>query len=390
MIRKLFYVFSFAAISTSAVPTATAHPGCVPVAIWMVPGGKEIKAKEVIDRAARSSIVLLGETHDSFEDHRWELQMLAELYALRPHMVIGFEMFPRQVQKALDRWVGGELTEAEFLKQARWNEFWRFDPALYMPIFHFARMNRIPMIALNIDAKLRRAVRDKGFDNVPESEREGIKRPAVAGIEYLDRLLDIYREHDPAGAKRPDVSRDDAGFRRFVEVQELWDGAMAQALNAARALPGDPLVVGIMGQGHVVYGDGVPHQLKALGVTDVMTLLPWDHEQDCKEFVAGYADAVFGVLPPAQPVVHRQLLGIHIEFKNKTVHILHVAKGSIAEAAGLHAGDVIVQIAGQPVKHNIDVIEAVHRQAPGTWLPIKVMRKDELVDIVAKFPPRKP
>ena len=374
-----------------ALPTPLyAHPACVPVATWMVPGGREIKAKEVLDRAARSSVVLLGEAHDSYEHHRWQLQMLAELYALRPNMVIGFEMFPRRVQKALDRWVGGELTEAQFLKESDWNQFWSFDPALYMPIFHFARMNRIPMIALNVGVPLRQAVREKGFDKVPEREREGVKRPAVASIEYLDRLLEAYREHETSGVKHPDATRDDAAFRRFVDVQLLWDAAMAQALNAARALPGDPLVVGIMGQGHIIHGDGVPHQLKALGVTDVTTLLAWDHEADCKEFVAGAADAVFGVLAPAQPRVHRQLLGIRIGTKDKAVHVISVGKGSLAEAAGMRAGDIIVEIAGQPVARSADVIEAVHRQAPGTWLPLKVKRQDEVIEIVAKFPPRKP
>lgn len=60
------------------------------------------------------SVVLLGETHINPEHHRWQLQMLATLYAARPDMVIGFEMFPRRVQKILDQWVAGELTESEF------------------------------------------------------------------------------------------------------------------------------------------------------------------------------------------------------------------------------------------------------------------------------------
>ena len=68
-------------------------------------------------------------------------------------MVIGFEMFPRRVQPALDRWVAGELTEAEFLQQAEWGKVWSMPAELYLPLFHFARMNRIPMLALNIDAE---------------------------------------------------------------------------------------------------------------------------------------------------------------------------------------------------------------------------------------------
>jgi hypothetical protein len=305
-------------------------------------------------------------------------------------MVIGFEMFPRRVQKALDRWVAGELSEADFLKESDWNTVWRFDPGLYMPLFHFARMNRIPMVALNISDPLRNAVRKNGFDAVPADEREGLERPAAAGGPYLERLLEVFREHDVRGKKRADATRDDPDFRRFVEMQELWDGAMAQALRAAQARPGQPLVVGILGRGHVEHGDGVPYQLKALGVADITTLLPWDRDSDCKELVAGFADAVFGVAAPAAGKSPRPLLGIRIELKDGAVQVIEVQKGSIAEAADLRAGDVITEIAGQPVKRNTDVIAAVRRQAPGTWLPLKIKRHDKPMEIVAKFPPREP
>ena len=362
----------------------------MPVGTWMVPGGAPLAGKEVIARAAQRSIVLLGEVHDSAEHHRWQLQTLAGLHALRPDMVIGFEMFPRRVQEALDRWVSGELSEADFLKAADWNTVWRFDPGLYMPLFHFARMNRIPMVALNISDPLRNAVRKKGFDGVPQAEREGLERPAAASGAYLDRLLEVFREHNAGGKKRADAGRDDADFRRFVEMQELWDGAMAQALRAAQARPGRPLVVGVMGRGHVAHGDGVPYQLKALGVGDVATLLPWGQDNDCKELVAGLADVVFGVAAPAPAESRRQLLGIRIELKDAAVHVVEVQKGSVAAAADLRTGDVITEIAGQPVKRNTDVIAAVQRQAPGTWLPLRIKRNDEPMEIIAKFPPLEP
>jgi uncharacterized iron-regulated protein len=379
--------------SATAVPVEAAQASgkaCVPVGTWMVPGGARVDGKEVIARAAQRSIVLLGEVHDSAEHHRWQLQTLAGLHALRPDMVIGFEMFPRRVQEALDRWVSGELSEADFLKAADWNTVWRFDPGLYMPLFHFARMNRIPMVALNISDPLRNAVRKKGFDGVPQAEREGLERPAAASGAYLDRLLEVFREHNAGGKKRADAGRDDADFRRFVEMQELWDGAMAQALRAAQARPGRPLVVGVMGRGHVAHGDGVPYQLKALGVGDVATLLPWGQDNDCKELVAGLADVVFGVAAPAPAESRRQLLGIRIELKDAAVHVVEVQKGSVAAAADLRTGDVITEIAGQPVKRNTDVIAAVQRQAPGTWLPLRIKRNDEPMEIIAKFPPLEP
>jgi membrane-associated protease RseP (regulator of RpoE activity) len=162
---------------------------------------------------------------------------------------------------------------------------------------------------------------------------------------------------------------------------------MAQAIHSALARPKRPLVVGIMGSGHVVHGYGVPHQLRELGIADVTVLLPWDRGVECRELVAGIADAVFGVAAPVVPALRRQRLGIRIEPAAEGVRVAQVDKGSLAEAAGIREGDVIAEMAGLPVKQTSEVSETVQRQAPGTWLPLKVRRGDETVEIIAKFPP---
>lgn len=365
---------------------ASAADVCVPVAAWVAPGGATLDAGRVITDAARRRVVLLGETHESAEHHRWQLQVLAALHAQRPDMVIGFEMFPRRVQQALDRFVAGELSTSDFLKAADWDNVWRMDPALYLPLFHFARMNRIPMVALNIEPALRRAVSKSGFDGVPEREREGVTLPAAPSEAYIDYLLPVYREHEREGGQK-EVSRDDAGFRRFVASQTLWDRAMAQALHGIAARPNRPLVVGIMGSGHLAYGYGVPHQLKDLGVTDIVSLLPWDRDKPCRGLVAGIADAVFGVAALAAQKPSRQRLGVRIETAADGVRIVAVEKASVAEKADLRAGDVITEIAGMPAKRNEVVIAAVRRQAPGTWVPLKVTRDGASLEVVARFPP---
>jgi uncharacterized iron-regulated protein len=365
------------------------NPDCVPAGNWVVPGDGKISGIEVIKRAARRSVVLLGEMHDNPEHHRWQLQTLAALHALRPEMVIGFEMFPRRVQKALDQWVAGELTESEFLAASDWNAVWSTDADLYLPLFRFARMNRIPMLALNIDTRLRKSVAAQGFAGVPENEREGVMAPAAPSTAYLDYLLPIYGEHERGGKKNGEAGRDNPNFRRFVESQQLWDRAMAQALNSALGRAERPLVIGIMGSGHIKYGYGVPHQLKDLGVTDVGMLLPWNSGTACGQITAGLADAVFGVALPSV-VSHersRQRLGIRFEMaQDGGARVLQVEKGSIAEAAGIRESDVIREAAGVSVKQMDDIVEIVKRQAPGTWLPLKLKRGGDTIEIIAKFP----
>ncbi len=384
---------SLAAAAAAAAVVAVAHGGakhatekCVPVAAWVIPGGKPVPGNDIIARASQQSVVLLGETHDSAEHHRWQLQSLAALHALRPDMVIGFEMFPRRVQPALDRWIQGDISAEEFLSASDWKNVWRVDPELYMPLFHFARMNRIPMVALNVDQKLTKEVTAKGFDAIPEERREGVTPAAAPSAAYVDFLLGVYREHEWDDKKKPEASPEDPEFRRFVESQQLWDRAMAQSLAEAAARPSGPLVVGIMGSGHIWHGWGVPHQLKDLGVTKVSSLLPWDQGRECGKLVAGVADAVFGVEAPASGTSKRPRLGVLIEPAPDGVRILKVEKGSVAEAAGLRDGDVVAEVAGQRAAQPADLSQAVQRQAPGTWLPLKIRRDSDTLEIVAKFP----
>ncbi len=364
---------------------------CVPLAGWSVPGAGMASNPNVIAHAAEKSIVLLGETHINQGHHRWQLQTLAALYAIRSDLVIGFEMFPRRVQAVLDQWVAGKLNEKEFLAAAEWDKVWNTDAKLYLPLFHFARMNRIPMLALNIETHLRRLVSKNGFEGVAVEDREGVTRPAEPSDAYLDYLLPIYKQHDRKDKTKSKIGRFDPDFRRFVASQQLWDRAMAQILHAALNVSSDskkPLVVGIMGTGHILHGYGVPHQLHDLGVKDVAALLPWDTGRSCKRFVPGVADAVFGVLPhisdPFQPQYQR--LGIRFEMAKVGALVLQVEPGSIAEASNLQDADVIIEMAGVAVKETTDVIEIVKRHAPGTWLPLKIIRKDEIIEIIAKFP----
>lgn len=366
---------------------------CVPLGKWMIPGSGQTDYANIVGRAVKHSVVLLGETHVNADHHRWQLQMLVAMHAVRPDMVIGFEMFPRRVQAVLDRWVAGELDEKAFLAASEWNSVWNTDPQLYLPLFHFARMNQIPMVALNIEQKLRRQVAEKGFYGVPVEEREGLTRPAPPSQAYLDFLLPIYKQHDRKDKKDGEIDFDDPDFRRFYAGQQLWDRAMAQMLQMAlnnTEKGNKPLVVGIMGSGHIVHGFGVPHQLNDLGVKDVMSLLPWDTNKPCKRLVAGVADAVFGVLPEhpdpfAEPKYQR--LGIRFEMARGGALVLQVEKGSIAEASGLKDADVILEMAGIKLAMTEDIITIVKRHAPGTWLPLKVKRDDQEMEIIAKFPP---
>lgn len=374
-----------------AVPSAVSAGSCPNPAGWTMLEGERMRAGSttaVFSEMASRDIVLLGERHDDDDHHRWQLQALAALHALRPDMVLGFEMFPRRVQPVLDRWVAGELSVGEFLAQAEWARVWSMPAELYLPLFQFARINRIPMVALNVDRALVKDINERGWDGVPEAEREGVGRPAPPPAAYRDFLFDIYRQHASMHGAEGEVAQSDPAFVHFVDSQTAWDRAMAEALASRVAQRGTakPLVVGIMGSGHIRFGYGVPYQLRELGVSNVGTLMPVNAGAECDEVRPGLADAVFALPKQATSAPLPPRLGVSLEESNGEVRVADVSAGSLAERTGLRSGDRLIEVAGMPATKLMPVIASIERQPEGTWLPLRVRRGDETLDLVVKFP----
>jgi membrane-associated protease RseP (regulator of RpoE activity) len=272
-----------------------------------------------------------------------------------------------------------------------------------MPLFQFARLNRIPMIALNVDRSLVARVGKEGWEAVPPSEREGLSDPAPASPAYQRELARVYlmKKSMPREAAEssqvPNMPEPDEAalaeamkepeFKRFVQAQLTWDRAMAEALaSATRKFP-NATIVGVLGSGHVEHGHGVPHQLKDLGVTVLTALIPVSVDTACKLVGTSYADAVF-TLPRSKetPTPTRPRLGVLLMQGDGAPRINRVVSGSVAEAAGLQAGDHVVRAAGLETRNPDDLVEIVGRQAPGTWLPLGIRRDGQEIDLIAKFP----
>ena len=391
---------------TETAPQNITPATCANTGQWHDPAtGQMLDARQVFAELADKDIVLLGERHTSREDHLWQTQTIAGLHALKPKMIAGFEMFPRSVQPALDAWSRGELSRTEFLKQSRWSEVWGYGAEFYMPMFDHARLNRIPMVALNVDRALISKVGREGWASIPERDREGVSDPAAAPQSYLESLGRVFlsKMHHSTGtsagtsvqdanalgteAKLESVMASEP-YARFVQAQLTWDRAMAEGLASAKLENPDALVIGVMGRGHIEYRHGVPHQLAALGFDNVAVLIPVDAGTECNANNATLADAVFVVDPPAQAAVKptKPRLGVVIETTSKGVRILRVADDSVAAEAALAAGDIIVGAAGAVIKENADLLAIIERQAPGTWLPLSILRDDKEIDVVAKFP----
>ena len=376
---------------------------------WLEPGtGKVLDASRLLSQLSKKAVVLLGESHTIKDHHLWQTQMLSGLLAHKSDLAVGFEMFPRKVQKTLDEWAQGELSERGFLKKVRWNEVWGYDSDLYMPLFNIVRQNRLSMIAINVERKLISRVGREGWKAIPPAERKGLTDPAPAGEDYRKSLAKVFQQERQHRAPSTPHSKSDTNsknseatsetsldtvmesqdFARFVEAQLTWDRAMAEALWKSRKNSPDTLVAAILGRGHIEHRFGVPLQLANLGVKDVAVLLPVEVGKACQTTPVGLADAIFLVDKQTTPEhkSEKPKLGVLIEAAESGIRLIRVVDGSVAKTALLAAGDIIVKAAGVEMKQTTDLIEIIQRQAPGTWLPLVIRRGDQKLEIIAKFP----
>jgi len=380
---------------------------CVPEGEWVTNSGKTLDKNNVLKTLSSKKVVLLGEDHDNPEHHRWQHQTIAGIYAHQPNMVLGFESFPRSTQKYLDQWVAGEIEEKDFLELVEWDKIWHFNKDYYMPMFHFARMNKIPMYALNVERKLVAMVSQQGWNNVGEETKEGVTKPASVSLEYLEVLAGVYAQHMPkhkssaAHGKNEESSElseemfrkimDMPRFRSFVEGQSVWDRAMAEKIYQAIMVDKHAVLVGVMGAGHVMGDYGVPHQMADLGTDPehIATLMAWDGTIACSDFTSGAVDIAFGikVVDTSEMEEKRPHLGVYLDHAGDSVVITRLVESSVAEQIGLKVGDQLTEVAGKAVTKVKEVVELVKATAFGTWLPIKIKRDEEELEIIAKFPP---
>ncbi|UFS77963.1 ChaN family lipoprotein [Tardiphaga sp. 37S4] len=268
-----------------------------PRATWLDPtSGEHLDERALLAEMATRQVVLLGETHTVAEIHRWQLHVATVLRFLRPNIAVGFEMFPRRVQAVLDEWVDGELGTDAFLDKVEWGTVWGFDAQLYLPLFHFCRQHRVKMLALNCHRPLVTRVGKEGWEAIPENERDGLTPSAEATPAYRQYLANLGLGRGPVadGAAAPPSSATD----RFVRAQQTWDRAFASSIARALQQPEPPLVIGIIGRGHLEYGHGTPYQLADLGVTSTGVLLPTTSAQIDVSHASGISDAVFRLDEP--------------------------------------------------------------------------------------------
>jgi uncharacterized iron-regulated protein len=214
--------------------------------------GLDRSLASMLDELAARQVVLLGETHLDDVTHRFEHAVLEGLARRREDgVVLSMEMFERDVQPVLDRYLAGVIDEASFLEQARpWGNY-RPD---YRPLVETARVRKLPVVAANTPRPVLR-VASQGATQYAEARAEHPEwlpeQIFPASDAYWARVDRAIRGHGPPG-----------GGERTYAVQNLWDNTMADSIvRATQAHPGH-VVLHVVGAFHVEHHDGTVAQIR--------------------------------------------------------------------------------------------------------------------------------
>jgi uncharacterized iron-regulated protein len=208
----------------------------------------EVSPDEMLRDLASVQVVFVGELHDRTGHHHAQLSIIRALQREPRPLAIGLEMFRRDSQQALDRWVAGNYPLGSFLKA--YDDNWSMWEQ-YREIFTFARRHLVPLVGLNIPREVSSRVARHGFAALPEQERQALGsvqcRVDPAYGEFIRRAMGGHGGHGRQ-------------YLFFCEAQLLWDTMMARHLADFLKANPDTRVVVIAGSGHA-WKFGIPRQL---------------------------------------------------------------------------------------------------------------------------------
>lgn len=178
-------------------------------------------------------VIFIGEYHGNHASHLLQMQLQAQLFKQRPDQVLSMEMFERDQQKILNRYLDGEIGEKYLINEA---PSWPNYTGSYRPMIEFAKENFIPVIAANAPGDIVRCIGQYGtgyLDLLPADERAWIaKRPFLDDKDYQKKFYGFMEQMRHG-------KMDDSRQANSYAAQLARDNSMAEAIiKALQDTPG--------------------------------------------------------------------------------------------------------------------------------------------------------
>jgi len=233
--------------------TSIAYAQDKPAYVLYTKEGKPVDYDKMVKVLSKADIVLFGELHDNAIDHWLELQVLKDIYALRPDLSIGMEMFESDDQIVVNEYLQGLIDERLLLNEAKVWDNYKND---YKPIMEFAKEKKLPLVATNIPRRYANMVYKKGVEvltTLPEEARRWIAPLPVT----IDLNLPGYKNMMSMGTHGgPSTS---GSAENMARSQAMKDATMAHFLLQYRK----GLAIHYHGAYHSQNFEGIMWYLKA-------------------------------------------------------------------------------------------------------------------------------
>lgn len=196
------------------------------------------------------TVLVVGENHGLWTHQNQQMQILEALMAKGLKVSVGMEFFTYTHQSLVDSYLGGQLSESDFLQKIGWGS----------PAYDYYRDQvRAPLRAggwtwaLNAPRFLTGKIAKSGLESLTPEERALLPADFTLGrTSYKERFLSLM----------PHLPNEEAGERYFA-AQSAWDDTMAWRVTEFMANNSDHVLVIIVGDFHVAWGGGLPDRIKA-------------------------------------------------------------------------------------------------------------------------------
>lgn len=185
--------------------------------------GKEMNTEKLINELAGYDIIFFGENHNSSINHWLQLKITEGLYQKKNgQLILGAEMFERDNQSQLNRYLAGQFDAKTLKDSARlWNNF----PTDYKPLVDFAKTKKLAFVATNIPRRYASQTAKEGLESLnslPEKDKA-----------YIVRLPIKVTLETPGYPEMKAMMGDHADGTKtmnFIAAQAIKDATMAESI----------------------------------------------------------------------------------------------------------------------------------------------------------------
>lgn len=271
--------------------------------------GEEVEWRNLVARAARADVVLIGETHSL----RLGLAAAAELFEqsvravadaeLDARPALALEFFDRDTQIAIDDYLAGVIEEVRFLEYA--NRTVRNYPPGHRSMVETAKREGLPVSAANAPRRYVRLARTDGverYEAMTPSQRRLFETPGTTTEgRYREDFFDLM-----SGAAHSEEEGEDEGpteeeIEGFFLSQNVWDATMADSVADALGDGYSPVFL-VVGRFHTDSEGGLTQRLRERAPdAEILTISVLDARADAlEEDDEGRADVVIYAGDPSQ------------------------------------------------------------------------------------------